>query len=178
MPDKIFCGAGNVPKGQTRGNMKQCVEKNQVRYCGFKKIDPKLLETRGKKSKGESRDKIAIKMVGLRGKVSKLSKQIAEEKDKKVKAKLEKELVKAKANFKEVLALFNKLDKKRSQSRSTSRKGSRSKSSRSTSRGRKRSRRKASRSTSRKGSRAKSRRKASRNGSKKRRSRSRRRSRK
>ena len=121
MSDKIFCGAGKVPKGQTRGTMKQCVDKNQIRYWGVKKVDPKLLESRGKKkSKGSklTRDKVAIKMVGLKGKVTKLTKQLAEEKDKKKQDQIKKELEKAKKEFKEVAELFNTFEKKRSQSRS------------------------------------------------------------
>lgn len=154
MSDKIFCGAGKVPKGQTRGSMKQCVEKNQVRYWGVKKVDPKLLEKRGKKSKSASvtRDKIAIKMVGLRGKVSKLSKQLAEEKDKKKQAKIKKELDKAKQEFKETAELFKQLEKKRSQSRTSRKRSNSKKGSRRSRKSRRASRARKSRSKSRKGS--------------------------
>jgi len=151
---KIYCGASKVPKGQTLGSMKECVEKNQVRYWGVKKVDSRLLEKKSiKKGKSvkETRDKAAIQMIGLRGKVAKLTKQLSEEKDKKKKLALTKELAKAKKEFAEASTLFNKLEKQRSQSRSSakSRKGSR-KSSRKHSR-------KGSRKHSRKGSRKHSR---------------------
>ena len=127
---KIYCGASKVPKGQTLGSMKECVEKNQVRYWGVKKVDSRLLEKKSiKKGKSvkETRDKAAIQMIGLRGKVAKLTKQLSEEKDKKKKLALTKELAKAKKEFAEASTLFNKLEKQRSQSRSSakSRKGSR-----------------------------------------------------
>ena len=127
---KIYCGASKVPKGQTLGSMKECVEKNQVRYWGVKKVDSRLLEKKSiKKGKSvkETRDKAAIQMIGLRGKVAKLTKQLSEEKDKKKKLALTKELAKAKKEFTEASTLFNKLEKQRSQSRSSakSRKGSR-----------------------------------------------------
>lgn len=174
MPNKIYCGAGKVPKGQSRGSMKQCIDKNQIRYWGVKKVDSRLLETRGKKKGSKvTRDKLAVKMIGLRGKVSKLSKMVAEEKDKKKKTRLSRDLQKAKTEFKEVAAMFNKLDKKRSQSRT--RKGSRTRSRkgsrRSKSKRRKTSRAKRGRSKKRskkKSKRSRSRRRRSKSKSKKR----------
>ncbi|ARF09546.1 hypothetical protein Indivirus_1_169 [Indivirus ILV1] len=125
---KIYCGSSKVPKGQTLGTMKECVAKNQVRYWGVKKVDSRLLKKESikkEKSTKESRDKAAIKMIGLRGKVQKLTKQVSEEKDKKKKLALSKELEKAKKEFSEAVALFNKLEKQRGQSRTSSRKNSR-----------------------------------------------------
>ena len=41
---KIYCGVADVPKGSKLGSMVECAKKNQVRYWGVKKIDPKILE--------------------------------------------------------------------------------------------------------------------------------------
>ena len=118
MSKKIYCSIGAVPKGQKLGSMQQCAEKKQIRYYGIKKIDQKLLEAIKKGSKAkESRDKLAIKMVGLRGKISKLNKQIPTEKDKKEKEKLKKEVEKIKADLEETSNKFSKLDKIRQGSR-------------------------------------------------------------
>lgn len=42
---KFFCGYGPVPRGKERGTPEQCVAANQIRYYGFVKIDPRLMET-------------------------------------------------------------------------------------------------------------------------------------
>lgn len=156
MSKKIYCGIDKVPKTHKLGSMKECAEKKQVRYFGVKKIDPKLLEAVKKGSKNkESRDKLAIKMVGLRGKVSKLTKQMATEKDKKEKEKIKKDLDKTKDELTDVSSRFNKLEKTRKQSRSLSRGSKKS------------SRKGSSRKGSRKGSSRKGSRKGSRRGSRK-----------
>ena len=54
---KAFCGIGNIPKGQKKGSMKECVEKGQVRLYGLFKIDPKLLEADTKGGKKEKKIK-------------------------------------------------------------------------------------------------------------------------
>ncbi len=160
---KIYCGASKVPKGQTLGSMKQCVAKNQIRYWGVKKVDSRLLKKESikkEKSTKETRDKAAVKMIGIRGKVQKLSKQVAEEKDKKKKLALTKELEKAKKELAEATALFNKLEKQRSQSRS-SRKGSRKGSRKSSRKGSKKRSRQHSRTSKRKSKKSSKRRKSS-----------------
>ncbi|AKI79324.1 hypothetical protein [Acanthamoeba castellanii mimivirus] len=41
----MYCGIGKIPKGKERGTPEYCVQSNQVRYYGLKKIDRSLLET-------------------------------------------------------------------------------------------------------------------------------------
>ena len=123
MPN-IYCGIEKPPKGHSVGSMKECAEKKQIRYWGIKKVDSKLLEAvkRGSKAK-ETRDKLAIKMVTLRARVAKMTKDLAATKDKKEKERLTKVLTKTKEEYAEVVVKFKKADKLRKQSRTSSRKG-------------------------------------------------------
>ena len=41
---KIYCGIGDVPKKKKRGSAEQCIEKNQIRYWGVKKISKSLIK--------------------------------------------------------------------------------------------------------------------------------------
>ena len=50
--DKMYCGAGPVPKGKVRGTPEYCVQTNQVRYYGIIAINPNLLKT----AKGKTTD--------------------------------------------------------------------------------------------------------------------------
>ncbi len=125
---KIYCSIGPVPSGHKLGTMKECADKKQVRYWGVKKIDPKMLEASKKGSvKRESRDRIAVKMIGLRGKISKLTKQIKDEKDSAVKEKLKKDLVKARDELDVMAGKFKLLDqeKKKKNAEANERKTSR-----------------------------------------------------
>jgi len=54
-----YCGAGAVPRGKYRASAEYCVQRNQVRYYGLKKIDAELLE---KKVKTSDIDKERIKL--------------------------------------------------------------------------------------------------------------------
>jgi len=87
---KIYCGIGLVPKDSKLGNMVECVESNQVRYYGIKKIDPKLLE-KGRKKKGPEnwkRDKLVLEIKLLELKMLKIKKNYKKEKDKEKKKEM------------------------------------------------------------------------------------------
>lgn len=72
---KVFCGISQpIPKGHKLGSMKECLELKQIRYYGLKKIDNKLAESINIKK--ESKKDIMIKLAGLRGKLSKLKRDI------------------------------------------------------------------------------------------------------
>ena len=51
MADKIYCKIGPVPKNHRLGSMQECLDMNQVRLYGIKKIDPKILEAHLKDKK-------------------------------------------------------------------------------------------------------------------------------
>lgn len=156
MAKKTYCSIGKVPKGQKLGSMKECLDKNQVRYWGVKKIDPKLLEL-GKKKKDsiESLEKLYIKLVTLRGRIKGINKKLADEKDKKEKDKLNKELLDTKNELTKTSVKVKKLESQ--QSRNFSRKSSRKSYKKASRKSLKRSSRKSSKRSSKKGSRKSSR---------------------
>lgn len=58
MADNMYCGIGPVPRGKVRGTPEYCIQTNQVRYYGLKKIDKSLL----KNLKGSTTDLTKEKM--------------------------------------------------------------------------------------------------------------------
>ena len=73
---------GDVPKGRKRGTMKECAEKNQIRYYGLKKIDSKILDSmKKKKSAANSEKELRALNIKLTGKVQRLLKDLKREKD-------------------------------------------------------------------------------------------------
>ncbi len=51
MSEDMYCGIGKIPKGKIRGTPEYCIEANQVRYYGLKKIDSNLLSmSKGRKT--------------------------------------------------------------------------------------------------------------------------------
>ncbi len=108
---KIFCAAGQVPKGKRRGTMRECAQRNQIRYWGVKKIDPRILEDSIKLNKYGGRDKVQAKLVGLRAKLKKLKMVHSAEKNESSKKKLSKEYAETFKRYKEIQAVFKILDK-------------------------------------------------------------------
>ena len=75
--DNIYCGIENLPKGKTRGSMKECIEKNQVRYWGLKKIDSKLIASMStSKNIPSTRRKLIEKAVIIDAKIKNLIKKL------------------------------------------------------------------------------------------------------
>ncbi len=104
---KIFCGiTQQIPKGYRLGSMKECLEKNQVRYYGLHKIDSKLVKSfiDNKTPKLE----LISKMCSLRGKIDRLKKEIDSSKNVNDKKKLIEEFQSARD---EILLLNEKLQK-------------------------------------------------------------------
>ena len=109
---KIYCGIGQIPKGSRLGSMKECADKNQVKYYGIKKIDPKLVETIRGASKTSDRDRIFKELSKNKGKVKRLRDKITGTKDKLVKDKLQKELEKLVEEVNNLTKQFNDIDKR------------------------------------------------------------------
>ncbi len=77
-----YCGINNVPKDKHRGSMKECIEKGEVRYYGYKKIDKRLVENiKAKKFKKLHKTQLYAKKGELTGKIKKLKEKIQNEKD-------------------------------------------------------------------------------------------------
>jgi len=114
----VFCGVGKVPKGKTRGNMKECAEIGQIRYYGLKKVDSRIIENalKEKKLKGSGsnnlearREELMMIKVNLVGKIRKQKLLFEGEKkprDKKTLGKeldiLEKKLAKVKTDLQKI----------------------------------------------------------------------------
>jgi hypothetical protein len=115
LKDKPYCGINKVKKGHRIGTLRECAENNQIRYYGIKKIDSKLLKaSKSKRSTSSlSRDQLAIKMVGLRGKISKLNKMIDAERNNAERNKLIREINKIEDELLNVKDKFNILNEKR-----------------------------------------------------------------
>ena len=65
---KIFCGAGKMPKTSRVGTSTECAEKNQIRYYGLNKVDPKTIEkTKKKDHVPDTREKLFKLMFKLKG---------------------------------------------------------------------------------------------------------------
>jgi len=74
MADDAFCGIGKIPNGKRRGNMMECAEKKQVRYWGIKKVDNRTLKAvKNKKADPATRKSLMLKIVGIDGKMKKLT---------------------------------------------------------------------------------------------------------
>lgn len=103
----VFCGISQpVPKGHRLGSMKECLDLKQVRYYGLKKIDNKLVDSINIKK--ESKSDLMIKMAGLRGKLTKLKRDIESSKNFEEKKKIMDEYEKVR---KEILSLNEKMQK-------------------------------------------------------------------
>lgn len=84
---KIFCGITQpIPKTHRLGSMKECLELKQVRYYGLKKIDSKLADSINDKK--DSKMELISKISGLKGKLTKLKKDIDASKNATDKTKL------------------------------------------------------------------------------------------
>ena len=104
---KVFCGITQpIPKGYKLGSMKECLEKKQVRYYGLKKIDSKLADSINIKK--ESKNELMIKIAGLRGKLSKIKRDIDNSKNFEEKKKLTEEFETIRL---QILSLNDKMQK-------------------------------------------------------------------
>jgi hypothetical protein len=84
MSDDIFCGAGKVPKNKRRGTMQECIEKNQFRYWGIKKIDSRVLaELDISKNIPETKGKLMIEYAKMNGRIKRLERELSQDVKKK-----------------------------------------------------------------------------------------------
>ena len=113
MSKKIYCGIGQIPKGARLGSMKECADRNQIRYYGIKKIDPKLVEAIQKSKEPSDRDQIFKDITKYKGKIKRIKDKIAGTKDKTVKNKLQKELEKIVEDTNKLIKQFNEIEKRR-----------------------------------------------------------------
>ena len=87
---KIYCGTEQPPpSGHRYGTMKECVDLKQVRLYGLRKVDRRLLESTN--TKKESDSELTVKLLGLRGKLTKLKRDFDASESQKDKLKIMKE---------------------------------------------------------------------------------------
>lgn len=104
---KIYCGIEDpVPKGYKLGSMKECLDKKKVMYYGVKKVDSRMLQSLNKKVETEA--ELYVKAAGVRGKITKLKRELERSKSADEKKKLMEQLDAAK---KEMISLAVKMDK-------------------------------------------------------------------
>lgn len=104
----IYCGIDKIPKGKKIGSMKQCAEKNQIRYWGLNKVDKTLAEA-VRKRKGTTGDMkvekkihmLRVKNAGLKGRIQFIDRRLGN------KTITESEKNKLKAERKQKVAEFN-----------------------------------------------------------------------
>ena len=91
MSKNVYCGsASNPPKGSRFGSMQECIERNQIRRYGVKQIDSRLMASSGKiKGDPTATDKIKVKIVGLRGRESRIEKEMNSKAAKNDKSKMD-----------------------------------------------------------------------------------------
>ena len=105
----IYCGIGDVPKGQRRGTMEECAKIGQVRYYGIKQINPRVLEA-SKKNKNDDKDKVNLleKKITLHVQIKKLIAKMKETTDDNLKNEYCEEAKKKNAEMKLVIKSLNK----------------------------------------------------------------------
>lgn len=133
---KSYCGLGKIPKGHKRGSMKDCVMAGQVRYYGIKKVDPRLLESRLKLQKEDTRESLLIKIAGLKGRINKLRRykdaikvSVAKKSDLEKRKKIINEIKKIRQNISALQVKLRKISRKPKKRKIRKRKTSRKKTS-------------------------------------------------
>jgi len=114
--DNIYCGVDDVPNGKRRGSMKECLEKQQVRYWGVKKVDSRLLENKkAGKNIPATREKLILAIGGIDGTIKGLKLKLQAMKNPKeseVNA-INKKIEKLEKDRKKYKKLFIKADEER-----------------------------------------------------------------
>lgn len=106
----LYAGAGPVPKGKERANMKEAAEMGQIRYFGIKKIDSKTIDNVKKQKKPDTRKKLLIKLVSLRGLINRNKGRYEGAKDDEKKKEYFKTWKDAEKEFKKISDKLKKLE--------------------------------------------------------------------
>lgn len=104
--NKIYCGWNeNIPKGQRRGTMKECLDSKQVRFWGINKIDRNLLKTASQPDLDKQIEKVRLQASAIQGKANNIMKKYKRERDDNEKEKLKQE-------YNKYVAEYNQLNNK------------------------------------------------------------------
>jgi len=110
---KVYCGASDLPKNTHRGSMKECAEKKQIRYYGVKKIDDETLKkyiNKTSKRVTVTKHSVMLKIVQMRGRIRKLTRNLNDAKTAKEKKDLKDKLKKTVEELNKNIKIYKELD--------------------------------------------------------------------
>lgn len=102
---KIWYRLPPVPEGHRLASMKEAMDANKIYYWGHSKVDSKLLENKLPKI---SKNELIIKMAGLKGKLTRVKREIDVAKTQAEKTKLMQDFETTKEELMKVVEQFNK----------------------------------------------------------------------
>ena len=71
-----YCGINKIPKGQYRGSMTECAEKNQVKFYGLNKVDSKTVDAIKKKTASQGKlDRLKMDVLNLKFEIKNMVKK-------------------------------------------------------------------------------------------------------
>jgi hypothetical protein len=109
----VVCSARPLKIGESRGSMKECADKKQIGYWGFKKADPNIVQTQFDKEVSlADRNKELVLASKYRGRVRRLKQTIEFSKKPDEVAEAKEELIKTERLLLEHEAKFTEIDKK------------------------------------------------------------------
>ena len=103
MSANIYCGIKEIPKNAKRGSMRECAEKNQIRYWGLKKVDSRVLEN---VEQLMSLDKARLNRTKFDTRLKRLTTQYNRTKDKEKKLILKKEITETEKELKKATKIY------------------------------------------------------------------------
>jgi len=110
---KTYCGTKKTPKGKTKGDLKECAKKSQVRLYGLEKVDKKELEEIQKQNKNKmSQSNLRTKIIKLNARLKKTIRHGKEARKKKDDEKADKKKEEALKLIEELRELEKLIDNK------------------------------------------------------------------
>lgn len=109
--DNKVCSARPLKAGETRGSMKECADKKQISYWGYKKADPLLVSSQFEKGyTAKDRMKAAGLMIKYQARVKRLNRTIEFSKNPEEVKQAQEELITATRLYEEHTAKFTEID--------------------------------------------------------------------
>lgn len=106
--EKPYCGIKAVPKGKRQGNMKECVQANQIRRFGLAKVDSRLLQLVDRKLDKE-KQKLKKNIIIYRTKIRKANTDLKYAKTKEQKDELTKKIKELEREYNDFINRLKKM---------------------------------------------------------------------
>ena len=114
MAEKIYSGIGPLPKGHRLATPKEAIEKKQVRLYGLRKIDQHTIDAAKKVGNiPETREKLLLRLVTLRGTISRHKGRYEKTKDETIKKDSYKLWQDAEKELKKIVPKLQKIEQKK-----------------------------------------------------------------